>query len=267
LFTYTSHGFIPQSRSSDLCSDNRSSIIIRALLSLTDATSNFIILDLASPFFSSPYPKEESSIQERTLCVFSPNLKKLVHGRHSSFYAYMNIDLATQAVIGHNFFLSSAWTGDDGPPRKYLVRHHPSCPQAEGVIHCPRSDFSHHPLSSTDRGGPLSEIGCSSSPPRPQLRGVVHCPRSDFSHHPPVHNREGWSIVRDRTFHITPLSSTERGGPLSEIGRSSSPPCPQPRGVVHCPRSDVPHHPPVLNREGWSIVRDRTVLITPLSST
>jgi hypothetical protein len=51
-----------------------------------------------------------------------PNLKKLVLGRHSSFYVYMNIDLATQVVIGHNFFLSSAWTGDDGQPRKYLVR-------------------------------------------------------------------------------------------------------------------------------------------------
>jgi cation transport regulator ChaC len=29
----------------------------------------------------------------------------LVLGRHSSFYAYMNIDLATQVVIGRNFFL------------------------------------------------------------------------------------------------------------------------------------------------------------------
>jgi hypothetical protein len=35
----------------------------------------------------------------------------------------MNIDLATQVVVGHNFFLSSAWMGDDGQPRKYLVRH------------------------------------------------------------------------------------------------------------------------------------------------
>jgi hypothetical protein len=37
-------------------------------------------------------------------------------------------------------------------------------------------------------------------------------------HHPPVLHREGWSIVRDRTFSLTPLSSTERGGPLSEKG-------------------------------------------------
>jgi hypothetical protein len=163
----------------------------------------------------------------------------------------------------------------------------PTCPQPRGVVHCPRSDVPHHPpvlyregwsivrdrtflitpLSSTERGGPLSEIGCSSSPHCPQPRGVVHCPRSDVPHHPPVFYREGWSIVRDQTFLITPLSFTERGGPLSEIGRFSSAPCPQPRGVVHCPRSDGPHHPPVLNREGWSIVRDRTFLITPLSST
>jgi hypothetical protein len=47
-----------------------------------------------------------------------------------------------------------------------------------------------------------------------------------------------------------PLSSSRRGDPLSEIGLFSSPPCPLPRGVVHCPRSDVPHHPHVLNREG-----------------
>jgi hypothetical protein len=38
---------------------------------------------------------------------------------------------------------------------------------------------------------------------------------------PHVLNREGWPIVRDWMFFITPLSSTERGGPLSEIERSS----------------------------------------------
>lgn len=32
------------------------------------------------------------------------------------------------------------------------------------------------------------------------------------------------------------MSSTERGGPLSEIGLSLSPPCPLPRGVVFCPK-------------------------------
>jgi hypothetical protein len=57
----------------------------------------------------------------------------------------------------------------------------------------------------------------------------------------PVLDREGWPIVRDWTFFITPLSFTERGGPLSEIGRSSSPLCPLLRGVVPCPRLDVPH--------------------------
>jgi hypothetical protein len=50
-----------------------------------------------------------------------PNLKKLVLGRHSSFYAYINIDLTTQVVIGHNFFLSSAWAGNDGQPRKIIM--------------------------------------------------------------------------------------------------------------------------------------------------
>jgi hypothetical protein len=87
--------------------------------------------------------------------------------------------------------------------------------------------------------------------------------------------QEGRSCVRDRTFFVTPLSSTERGGPLSEVGLSSSPPCPLPRGVVLCPkldfsphlpgplpggeilcpRSDFFRHPPVFYREGWSIVR------------
>jgi hypothetical protein len=66
-------------------------------------------------------------------------------------------------------------------------------------------------------------------------------PEISGSSSPPALKQEGRSIVRDRNFLITPLSSTERGGPLSEIGRSSSPPCPLPRGVVLCPSLDVPH--------------------------
>jgi hypothetical protein len=135
---------------------------------------------------------------------------------------------------------------------------------------------------------PLSKTSdISHHPPGPLPRGEILCPGSDFLRHPPVLYQEGRSLVRDRTSFITPLSSTRRGDPLSEIGLSSSPPCPLPRGVVLCPkldfsphlpgplpggeilcpRSDFPHHPPVLYREGWSIVRDRTFLITPLSST
>jgi hypothetical protein len=179
--------------------------------------------------------------------------------------------------------------------RDRLLSSSPPCPLPRGVVHCPRSDFPHHPLSSTERGGPLSEIGLFSSPPCPLSRGVVLCPkldfyphplgplprgeilcpRSDFPHHPPVLYREGWSIVRDRTFLITPLSSTERGGLLSEIGLlssppwsstkrgdplfeielSSSPPCPLPRGVVHCPRSDFPHHPLSSTERGGLCLR------------
>jgi hypothetical protein len=170
------------------------SLCTRDSLSRPDTTS----LCQTSTFFSSPYPKEESSILERTLRAFSPNLKKLVHGRHSSFYAYMNTDLATQVVIGHNFFLSSAWTGDDGPPRKYLVRHHPPVLYQEGWSFVQDRTFLLTPC--------------------PLPRVVVFCPRSDFPHHPSVLYQEGRSIVRDQTFLLTPLSSTKRGGLLSEIG-------------------------------------------------
>jgi hypothetical protein len=71
---------------------------------------------------------------------------------------------------------------------------------------------------------------------------------------------------------------------LSEIGLSSSPPCPLPRGValcpkldfsphlpgplpggeILCPRSDFPHHPPVLYQEGWLFVQNWTFLLTSL---
>jgi len=88
------------------------------------------------------------------------------------------------------------------------------------------------PLSSTGRGGPLSEIGL-------------------FLVTPLSSTERGGSFVRDRTFLLTPLSSTERGGLLSKIGHFSSPLCPLPRGVVFCPRSDFSRHPPVLYREGW----------------
>jgi hypothetical protein len=213
------------------------SLCTRDSLSRPDTTS----LCQTSTFFSSPYPKEESSILERTLRAFSPNLKKLVHGRHSSFYAYMNTDLATQVVIGYNFFLSSAWTGDDGPPRKYLVRHHPPVLYQEGWSFVQNWTFLITPLSSTKRGGLLSEIGLSSSPPCPLPGGAVHCLRSDISPHP--------------------LSSTKSGGLLSEIRLSSSPLCPLPGGAVHCPRSDISPHPPVLYQEGWSFVRDWTFLL------
>jgi len=134
----------------------------------------------------------------------------------------------------------------------------------------------------------LSEIGHSLSPPCPLPRGVVHCPRSDSSHHPPVLYREGWFFVQNWTFLLTPLVLYKEGRSfVRDRLLSSSPPCPLPRGVVHCPRSDFPHHPSVLYREGWffvqnwtflltplvlyqegwSFVRDRTFFITPLSST
>jgi hypothetical protein len=133
----------------------------------------------------------------------------------------------------------------------------------------------------------LSEIGLFSSPPCPLPGGEILCPKLDFSHHPLVLYQEGRSFVRDRTFLVTPLSSTRRGDPLSKIGffssppgplpggeilcpRSdffSSPPCPLPRGVVHCPRSDFSRHPPVLYQEGRSFVQNWTFLITLRSST
>jgi hypothetical protein len=153
-----------------------------------------------STFFSSPYPKEESSIQERTLRVFSPNLKKLVLERHSSFYAYMNIDLATQVVIGHNFFLSSAWTGDDGQPRNIIM-----FPRK-----CTQQIFDNQ-IDQQLGWGRIAKHPGSSSPPYPQQGRVSlseNCPRY-------------------RTFLITPLSSTRKGVLVWDIGRSSSPPCPQ----------------------------------------
>jgi hypothetical protein len=101
----------------------------------------------------------------------------------------------------------------------------PPCPLPRGVVLCPKLDFSPHP-------------------PGPLPRGVVLCPRSDFSTHPPVLYREGWFFVQNWTFLLTPWSSTKRGGPFSEIGLSSSPPCPLPRGVVLCPKLDFSPHPP-----------------------
>jgi hypothetical protein len=143
----------------------------------------------------------------------------------------------------------------------------PPCPLPRGVVFRPKLDFYPHPLGPLPRG----EVLCPRSdfphhPPVLYQEGRSF-PRSDFPHHPPVLYQEGRSIVQNRTFLITPMSSTKRGGLLSKIEHFSSPPCPLPRGVVFCPKSDISHHPHVLYQEGRSIVRDRTFLITPLSST
>jgi hypothetical protein len=90
-----------------------------------------------------------------------PKLKKLVLGRHSSFYAYMNIDLATQVIIGHNFFLSSAWTGDDGQPRKIIM-----FPQE-----CTQQIFNNQ-IDQQLGWGRIAKHPGSSSPPCPQVGGV-----------------------------------------------------------------------------------------------
>jgi len=54
--------------------------------------------------------------------------------------------------------------------------------------------------------------------PCPLPRGVVRCPKLDFSPHLPGPLPGGEILCPRSGFLLTPLSSTERGGPLSEKG-------------------------------------------------
>jgi hypothetical protein len=112
---------------------------------------------------------------------------------------------------------------------------------------------------------PLSEIlDFYPHLPGPLPGGEILRPRSDFFLHPPVLYREGWSIVRGRTFLITPLSSTKGVVLCPKLDFFRHLPGPLPGGEILCPRSDFFRHPPVLYQEGWSIVRGRTFLLTSL---
>jgi hypothetical protein len=122
------------------------------------------------------------------------------------------------------------------------ISHHPPGPLPGGEILCPRSDFSRHPPVLYQEGRSfVRDRTFSRHPPVLYREGWSFVRDRTFSRHPPVFYREGWSFVRDRTFLVTPLSSTGRGGPLSEIGLFSSPPCPLPGGVVLSPKLDFPH--------------------------
>jgi hypothetical protein len=122
----------------------------------------------------------------------------------------MNIDLATQVVIGHNFFLSSAWTGDDGQPRKKIL-----FPRK-----CTQQIFNNQ-IDQQPGWGRIAKHPGSSSPPCPQAGGVSLSEVGHFPYGFPSHS---------------PVQIQGEGS-LSGIGlfplKVSFPlPCPNPRGGV-----------------------------------
>jgi hypothetical protein len=79
--------FIPRDswmRSTSLAGEIYPTITQRKIVFDCSLSNSIKSVCKASMLFSSPYPKEESSIQERILLVSPPNLKKLVLERYSS---------------------------------------------------------------------------------------------------------------------------------------------------------------------------------------